>query len=109
LPVKVSRGRSGIFLAFLVRDAGFGFFGFVIGLALGLGLDSGAAVAGAEDEVVGEATGLGLDGAEKAEAEAMTVRPRAAVPATAPIAKREGVRARRKSMGEAMPHVYQSP
>jgi hypothetical protein len=107
--VKVSRGRSGTFLAFLVRVAGFGFFGFVIGLALGLGLDPGTAVAGAEDEAAGEATGLGLDGAEKAEAEAMTVRLRAAVPATAPIAKREGVRARRKSMGEAIRHVYQSP
>ena len=97
-----------MFLAFLVRVAGFGFFGLVIGLALGLGLDSGTAVVGAEDDAVGEAAGLGLVWAENAEAEALTVRLKAAVPATAPIARRDGVRERRKFMGEAIRHVYQS-
>lgn len=100
-----------MFLAFLVREAGFGFFGFAIGLALDWG--TGAVVAGAVGVTVGVtegvAEGLGLEGAEKAEAEAMTVRPRAAVPATAPMAKREGVRARRNVMGEAMVKIYQSP
>ena len=94
-------------MAFLVREAGFGFFGFAIGLALDSG--TAAAVEGAADDAAEAAAGLGLEGAEKAEAEAMTVRPRAAVPATAPMASREGVRARRKDMGEAITHGYQKP
>lgn len=95
-----------MFLAFLVREAGFGFFGFAIGLALDWG--TGVVVVGTEEVAAGVAAGLGLEGAEKAEAEATTVRPRAAVPATAPIARREGVRARRKFMGEAIVKEYQS-
>ena len=90
-------------MAFLYRVAGLGFFGLTIGLALddGIGVALGLAV-------VAVGAGVGLDGAEKAEAEAMTVRLKAAVPATAPMARREGVRARKKFMGEAMSHEYQS-
>jgi hypothetical protein len=109
LPVKVSRGRSGTFLAFLVREAGLGFFGLTIGLALlvGVGVLLGLTDGATDDstEAVGVGLGDGLGGAEKAEPEARTVRPRAAAPATAPIARREGVRARKNSMGEAILRV----